>query len=105
MDVTLTYHHDSNEISFSFWLNDSEDAFAVGFGKTCDEAENDVRGWFDKESELSNKTYLYDADKPFISIMKKNKDGKIVRTNSCINVLKDRPIGTTNQITVRKICF
>lgn len=105
MKVILTYHHDSNAVSVSFSLNANEEAFAIGFGKTCGEAEKNLKGWLNKESETLNKEYQCEEDKPFIALIKKTLDGKIVKTNSCINILKDFPPGAANQITTRPFYF
>jgi len=105
MDAILTYYHNSNKIGISFSLNSVEESFAIGFGKTCDEARNNLRGWFDNKSELSEKTHPCEEGKPFIALMKKRKDGQIIKLDPCIDILKDFPRGASNQVTVREICF
>ncbi len=105
MKVQLTYDHYSNTILASCSLNANEEACAIGFGKTCDEAKKNIRGWFKKESKALNKNYKCEEDKPFIALMKKTLDGNIIKTSLCINMLKDFPLGAANQTTVRDYTF
>lgn len=105
MDITLDYQHNSNNIYISFNLYNGEVGFAVGFGKTCEEAEQNIKGWFDKNSKFTGRRLLYEKDKPFIVLKKKMADGKVIKTDKCINILENMPTGGPNQITIRPVHF
>ena len=105
MHIHLVYHHDFGEISIAFWLDGNEAAFAFGMGLTCEEARQDLRGWFGPESKIAGMRFSYDKTKSFIALMKKLADGRVVKMDPCVNVFKDYPSGESNQITIRRIDF
>ncbi len=106
MTINFIYHHNSGEISYSFMPDKNEEAIRIGFGVTCEEAERELelRDWLNKES-LLNKQYKYNKEKPFIALMKKRTDDKLVKTDKCINALENYPPGAPNQITQRTVDF
>ena len=105
MTITFAYYHDTNNITYRFSLYENEEAFAIGFGETCEEAKDNLRGWIEKGSETAKKEYRYDESRPYIALIKKNTDGNKVQTDKCINALEGKPGGTGDQITIRQFDF
>jgi len=105
MTLTLTYYHDSSEIRISFYFNAKEVAVAIGFGETCRDARDNLRGWYGKNQIETGKTYKCDKEKPFIALRKKDADGKVTALDSCINMLEDFPSGKSNQISIKEWAF
>ncbi len=104
MRVDLVYYHSNGEITLSFSFSTDEKAVAVGLGETREEAMKKIY-WCRKDSEeiKNQERFKYPKDKPFMIILKKTNDGKIVKADQCINVLKGKPTGKNNQITIRTI--
>jgi hypothetical protein len=105
MTLTFTYYHDTGKIGLRIHLSSDEEAFAIGLGANCKEAEDYLKGWIYKNAGLYKKNFILDMDKPFIALMKKKMDGSMTKTSNCINILNQYPPGKEDQITVRNYTF
>jgi hypothetical protein len=108
MKLDLIYNHGSEDILIRFVLYENEEAFCVGFGKTAEEARADVKGWIGKESEVLKRSFRAEKDKPFIALLKKKKDGVVIKTSEPINLLevfRDVVPGNSAQITATHVDF
>lgn len=104
MRITLDYYHGLGEVSVSFNVSyPGEEAIAIGFGVTCEEAEKNLR-WFKADSEVQNKRYKCNKEAPHMALAKKEK-GKIIKSDSCIDILSNWPVADPGALTISNIDF
>jgi len=105
MIINLDYDHTSGNICIKFNLYNNEKAFAVGFGETKKEANKTMNGWIDRESKLINKRFLCEKNKNFVAITKKMDDGKILKSDDCVDILSIKEDVKKGDWTIKQIYF
>ncbi len=104
MRITLDYYHGSGEVSVSFNVSHlDEEAIAIGFGATCEEAEKNLR-WFLADSEVQNKRCKCNKGTPYMALAKK-ESGKVTKSDSCIDILSNWPVAGPGALTINNIDF